>query len=691
MFRSLYSGVSGLAANITALDVIGNNIANSNTIGFKAGRVTFSEMLTQTLRAASRPVSGGLGGTNPQQVGLGTQVASIDTYFGQGNFQTTGMKTDLAIQGSGFFVLSDGVENIYTRAGTFGLDAASYLVDPATGLKVQGVMADENGVIMPGSFGDIFIDPGMVVPAEASTNLQMVGNLDSDSDAAETILTSLSFLAAATGGDLLTTMSGQGGGSLGLNTGDVIVLSGRVGGTDLIPSGVDSTFTVGAGTTYQDVVAWINNLVTGQGHNLNFAIQSDGSLQVTNNAGQAVDGLSLSSAGHAVFNQNFLWPSSIASGTSATTADGPAEHGALRAYAEAGDALASLYSSSGASLGLDLSSGSTTIDINGSVGGDSVPPATMTVTAATTLDDLMREIQYALSINSNPVVVNEQGQIVVRGEVGTASALGEISVTEPGNDAAMIESAFNFNQTQQASDQQTFSLATTAYDSLGGEHTITVSFEKVAGLNEWIWTASADGGEEILSGGSGRIRFGSDGTVSSFTYDDGAGALSFRPQPTGDEGADLVVLDLDYGEIGGLTGLTQFAGRGTLHAIADGFQAGHLVDFAIDQSGMITGYFSNDTLRDIAQIGLAQFSNPEGLMREANNTYRLSGNSGEAMNIFAGEGNNVAMVAGALEASNVDLALEFTRLVVAQRAFQANARVVSTGDEIMQELVNLIR
>ncbi len=113
MFKSLYSGVSGLGANLTNLDVIGNNIANSNTTGFKSGRVTFNEMLTQTIKSASRPVAGGLGGSNPQQIGLGTTVGSIDTNFSQGNFQTTGKKSDLAIQGSGFFVLSDGTR----RAG----------------------------------------------------------------------------------------------------------------------------------------------------------------------------------------------------------------------------------------------------------------------------------------------------------------------------------------------------------------------------------------------------------------------------------------------------------------------------------------------------------------------------------------------------------------------------------------------
>ncbi|NCQ35189.1 flagellar hook-basal body complex protein, partial [bacterium] len=199
MFKSLYSGVSGLSANLTKLDVIGNNIANSNTVGFKSGRVTFNEMLTQTLKTASRPVAGGLGGTNPQQIGLGTQVASIDSNFNQGNFETTGKKTDLAIQGPGFFILSDGNSRSFSRAGVFGLDSQHKLVNPSTGLKVQGRMADDMGNISTGPLTDLVIDPGLVVPAQPSTTVELMGNLDSSSDAKGTIMESPSFLAAAEG------------------------------------------------------------------------------------------------------------------------------------------------------------------------------------------------------------------------------------------------------------------------------------------------------------------------------------------------------------------------------------------------------------------------------------------------------------------------------------------------------------
>jgi flagellar hook protein FlgE len=318
-----------------------------------------------------------------------------------------------------------------------------------------------------------------------------------------------------------------------------------------------------------------------------------------------------------------------------------------------------------------------------------VADSVLTVDDTTTMADLLAEIQQTFGINSNPVEINEQGQIVVRGEAGIAAAIGRISIEEVGTDNTL--QPFTFSPTQQARDQQTFSVSTTTYDSLGGEHTINFSFQKVPGENEWIWQAEMEGGEEIVSGGSGRMRFDENGAISNFSYDDDASGLVYQPQDAGQQGAGPVTLQIDYGEIGGLSGLTQFEGSGSLRSMADGYTAGSLVDYEIDQSGLIVGRFSNDTMRNIGRIALVQFNNEAGLVREANNTYRRSGNSGVAMETFAGMGNGITLVPGALETSNADLAKEFTNLVVAQRSFQANSRVVTTADQVMQELVNLIR
>ena len=148
MMRSLYSGVSGLQNHQTRMDVIGNNISNVNTTGFKRGRVQFQDMISQQMSGAARP-NEEVGGVNPKEVGLGMTVASIDNIFTQGNLQSTGVSTDLAIQGNGFFILKNGEESFYTRNGAFSLDMNGTLVNPANGMRVQGWMADEvNGQML---------------------------------------------------------------------------------------------------------------------------------------------------------------------------------------------------------------------------------------------------------------------------------------------------------------------------------------------------------------------------------------------------------------------------------------------------------------------------------------------------------------------------------------------------------------
>ena len=136
MMRSLFAGVSGMKNHQVRMDVIGNNIANVNTLGFKAGRVTFKEGFAQLLQGASRP-PGDHGGINPIQVGLGMQIGSIDQLFTQGNIETTGVNTDLAIQGDSFFVVAKGNQHFYTRSGNFQLDADGRVKHIANGDRLR--------------------------------------------------------------------------------------------------------------------------------------------------------------------------------------------------------------------------------------------------------------------------------------------------------------------------------------------------------------------------------------------------------------------------------------------------------------------------------------------------------------------------------------------------------------------------
>ncbi|WNF35455.1 flagellar hook protein FlgE [Bacillaceae bacterium IKA-2] len=182
MIRSMYSGIGGMKNFQTKLDVIGNNIANVNTFGFKKGRTTFKDLVSQQLAGSSNPTDN-RGGTNPRQIGLGGTLATIDTIHTQGSLQTTGRALDLGISGDGFFIVNDGDLSSYTRAGNFYLDRQGTLVT-GDGLKVQGYQPNAAGNgINQNNFGDLRIESGEVIPPQATTAIGFKGNLDAEAQA----------------------------------------------------------------------------------------------------------------------------------------------------------------------------------------------------------------------------------------------------------------------------------------------------------------------------------------------------------------------------------------------------------------------------------------------------------------------------------------------------------------------------
>jgi len=182
MMRSLYSGVSGLKNHQIRMDVIGHNVSNVNTHGYKAERVNFMDLLSQELSGASEPKEN-IGGINPQQVGLGSLIASIDKLMTQGSLQNTGKNTDVAISGEGFFIIRDGDKQFYTRAGFFDIDKDGFYVHPGTGLRVQGWNArtDQNGnayINTATTIEDIRIPLYQKKPAKATTEVVYQSNLN---------------------------------------------------------------------------------------------------------------------------------------------------------------------------------------------------------------------------------------------------------------------------------------------------------------------------------------------------------------------------------------------------------------------------------------------------------------------------------------------------------------------------------
>ncbi len=189
MMRSMFSGVSGLRAHQTRMDVIGNNVANVNTVGFKSGRVTFQEIFSQTLKGASSPDSAtGRGGTNPMQIGLGLGVGAVDTITTRGSLQRTDNPTDMSIEGDGFFICKGGANDTFkfTRAGNFGIDKLGNLVT-GSGLNVYGWQAlktdgsgefDTEKPIEPINLYTDAYRNKRIISAKSTSRAQLSGNLD---------------------------------------------------------------------------------------------------------------------------------------------------------------------------------------------------------------------------------------------------------------------------------------------------------------------------------------------------------------------------------------------------------------------------------------------------------------------------------------------------------------------------------
>jgi flagellar hook protein FlgE len=279
MSFALTAGVTGLQAHQKMLDVAGNNLANVNTTAYKSSKITFSELLSQTIQKASQPTSS-IGGTNPQQLGSGVGVATISRDMSQGNIVNTGQPLDMAIDGEGYFVLSDGEQNVFTRIGSFGVDANSMLVDPATGYRVQriGSEGEIDGFQNP-SVSDIRIPYDTALPAKATSQVTVSGNLSADNTTARAMLLNSDVAYTANGNVVQNTALisdlDQFTGSFAAGQTGTIAITGiaRDG------SAVSDTLAVDASTTLQDLLDTINGLYPDS----TASITEDGKIKLVDN------------------------------------------------------------------------------------------------------------------------------------------------------------------------------------------------------------------------------------------------------------------------------------------------------------------------------------------------------------------------------------------------------------------------
>ena len=577
MMRSLFSGVSGLKSHQTRMDVIGNNIANVNTIGFKSSRVTFADTLYQTQTGASAPTST-VGGTNPKQIGLGVGVASIDLLFTDASTQATGKNTDLALSGNGLFVVSRdaaGKDKYYTRAGAFSFDANYNYVVPGSGYHVVGWNADENGNIDTKSTpeGIRIKDAMRSMGAKATKTVTYKGNMNSSVPMITKIVDEK--------------------------------------GTE-VPAG--QTAIVGSEKDFVPVAT---------GRKYTTKLETDPTFDKTKD----------------VYNAD----ATVAGNDAPDLYD-----------------LPSGVDVGATSLTLTLSDGTTrTITAKSSYRykvGESLPITTI----STVYDSLGNEHKVPLLFTKAPSGSAPLGIDKWRVSLSPGKYQYNVKEEDPKNPGTwkMVTKEF-----------------LDPYDPTSG----TSSTDSQTTIAEVDGTTKVAMKSQTLEfDQNGKYVRGSGAPKLNLT--NGAGSLS---SSTGKASADMTV-NVD------LTSLTQYSGSDTIKADYDGNAAGTLKEINTDQSGILTGTYTNGEKRSLAQVAVAQFDNAPGLTKSGANLYAESNNSGTA-NIKTVSALGLTLTPSALEMSNVDIANEFADMVVTQRGFQSNSKIITVGDEMLETVINMKR
>jgi flagellar hook protein FlgE len=341
--------------------------------------------------------------------------------------------------------------------------------------------------------------------------------------------------------------------------------------------------------------------------------------------------------------------------------------------ATAATLLSDLDQTTGALVGLD-------IIIDGNLpDGTAIPTVTYTVGAGDDLQDLLDEINVAWLGSATAVITD--GKIVMTDDTpGDSSSAISMATAAPISIPTFEVSTDGFTGTVTTS--------RIVYDSLGESHNLILTFTKEEAAGEWTWAASFTGNETIVDGTTGTIAFNDTGNVVSFGVDGAATGVVIDPN----NGGAQFTVELDVQGGTGFTGITQYASDPTVYfREIDGRPLGSLLRFTIDTAGVITGVFSNEENLTLAQIALAEFPNPVGLLRAENGLFDTASSSGNPIIGKAGEQFTSSIVSGSVETSNVDLVSQFTDMITTQRGFQANARVVSTADQILEETMRLKR
>ncbi len=685
---SFQQALSGLNASSMSLDAIGNNIANSNTVGYKMADARFADAYANAML-----------GNGTSAVGIGANVMTVQQLFTQGNMTTTSNPLDISVNGAGMFRLDNNGAISYTRNGQFLLDKEGYVINN-TGLNVTGYAADPlDGTIAPGSLVPLRVSNDAIQP-KATTSSQTQVNLDSRSKMPLSMIqgtltgsvvlpTSLPVVASPAPGandqfmlevdgdpntPVLVTLAPN---AVGYPRGDFVAevqraINAALKAANVTETGVNVTLdaanklvltSTSVGSTGSrglgSYVTVTDTTPTNGAYNAYFGTVAAPPIPSTGAWGYALGGIVPALAGGDTFDikiDNMTTPVTV------TVTAGP--------YATAADLATQMTKDINAALAIG-NNGAVSVTV------DPVSGALKVASMQTTVTSMNRTSQVTLSgvetAPGPPPVYDTTG---LNALFGTLPSVAPFPPPAPGSIIAETgRDMDNFDIKKATS--YTASTAQTVYDTLGNPHTLSLYYVKTQIPNQWDLYTSLETGKPA---GPTRLIFNTAGALTT------PGPLTTLSQnfdiTTGATTPLKFTLDL--------TGTTQYGVTfGTNQLVQDGYTSGRLAGLSVSQDGIVQGRYSNGKSRNMGQLVLANFNNPNGLASLGNNQWAETSESGAPIPGAPGTANLGVVKSGAVEEANVDLTKELVNMITAQRAYQANAQTIKTQDQIMQTLVNL--
>ena len=688
MMRSLFSGVSGLKTHQTRMDVIGNNIANVNTTAYKAQNMVFSDLLYQQTQAASGAnAATGRGGINARQIGLGSKTAAINTAITrQGSAQSTNNPWDVMISGESFFIVNSGSQNFFTRDGSFTIDGAGNLVMASTGYRVMGWQVDDEGNIQSGPVSALQVMrlENLTAPAEATTNGVVSGILDKNDTNVHSksgLVRTMQFFDARgysyTAEFSIHALSQDGNYYVQLD--DIKDSEGQSLKDYYNVNDISQIATFGQERHIEETKV--------------YGLPDDGSVEYTPAAGNTPASFKVNYQYGEIldgFSDNVMM--SMADDLKVTDPDPATVTNPVAKDTEVTmtgtvtldkKILQEKYG-----LTYDEKEKKYYYAEKDNTTGKYGDPKPMELTDLTSWASVLQKLGgTGLTIPADPgITINDKAEVTLSFEAkfktkeeSALSATGQFGVTLEYNDdnkAEILQRAYGLTSTDDTAysinyitpdghasitrdehfvgNSLVFDTKTGKFDYVGGQEQNAVTLDFAASATD-LTGANVDLGHfSDISIDFSTIRNVNNGKVSTVTYDNG-----------------------DGGE----------------NNLGTGRKEGALIGIEVGQDGKIRASYDNGLSKLLGQIAVTKFANAAGLAKAGNNLYKTTLNSGE----FDGTGIDItsdgegSMESGVLEMSNVDLAGEFTEMITTQRGFQANSRIITTSDSMLEELVNLKR